>query len=186
MRTVSTTLSIILLCTCSSSSYAREPRVRQIPGVNPDAACNTCHTNGGGTALNVFGEAVATTFSEDDDDNVANNVVGWAELCDLDSDGDGARNGEELGDPTCVWTLDDAPAAGEDLSQWVSDPSDENSQPDGSDDGSDDGEPPVSGGEVTDDDGGCSTTGSGQAANLALWLALASGIWFANRRREIA
>ena len=26
------------------------------------------------------------------------------ELCDLDSDGDGYTNGEELGDPGCVWT----------------------------------------------------------------------------------
>jgi hypothetical protein len=27
-----------------------------------------------------------------------------AALCALDSDGDGKTNGEELGDPTCVWT----------------------------------------------------------------------------------
>ena len=26
------------------------------------------------------------------------------ELCNLDSDGDGKTNGEELGDPSCVWT----------------------------------------------------------------------------------
>jgi dopamine beta-monooxygenase len=28
-----------------------------------------------------------------------------AALCAKDSDGDGATNGVELGDPTCVWTV---------------------------------------------------------------------------------
>lgn len=27
----------------------------------------------------------------------------WAEICPLDSDGDGMTNGEELGDPLCEW-----------------------------------------------------------------------------------
>ena len=27
----------------------------------------------------------------------------WADICDLDSDGDGMTNGEELGDPLCQW-----------------------------------------------------------------------------------
>ena len=32
----------------------------------------------------------------------------WSEtLCSMDSDGDGRSNGEELGDPDCVWTEDD-------------------------------------------------------------------------------
>ncbi|KAF6776626.1 hypothetical protein AHF37_03881 [Paragonimus kellicotti] len=29
----------------------------------------------------------------------------WDKLCPLDSDGDGFTNGEELGDPQCVWKL---------------------------------------------------------------------------------
>lgn len=28
----------------------------------------------------------------------------WAAVCNLDSDGDGMTNGEELGDPNCTWT----------------------------------------------------------------------------------
>ncbi|KAF0697919.1 Aste57867_11416 [Aphanomyces stellatus] len=31
------------------------------------------------------------------------------ELCEKDSDGDGATNGEELGDPCCVWQVGWAP-----------------------------------------------------------------------------
>ena len=30
-------------------------------------------------------------------------------LCQLDSDGDGMTNGQELGDPNCVWTEGNAP-----------------------------------------------------------------------------
>ena len=30
-------------------------------------------------------------------------------LCMADSDGDGATNGEELGDPNCVWVYGGAP-----------------------------------------------------------------------------
>ena len=33
------------------------------------------------------------------------------ELCNADSDGDGASNGAELGDPCCVWKKGDAPAS---------------------------------------------------------------------------
>ena len=36
--------------------------------------------------------------------------VQWnATLCGLDSDGDGLTNGQELGDPDCVWTKGQAP-----------------------------------------------------------------------------
>ncbi|KAJ8320050.1 hypothetical protein KUTeg_001637 [Tegillarca granosa] len=34
----------------------------------------------------------------------------WRQICQLDSDGDGRTNGEELGDPQCVWTGGPAPA----------------------------------------------------------------------------
>lgn len=32
-------------------------------------------------------------------------------LCNTDSDGDNRTNGEELGDPECVWKEGDTPAA---------------------------------------------------------------------------
>jgi hypothetical protein len=31
--------------------------------------------------------------------------LSWAVLCPMDSDGDGKKNGEELGDPFCTWTV---------------------------------------------------------------------------------
>ena len=37
------------------------------------------------------------------------------ELCNLDSDGDGRTNGEELGDPECIWTEGDAPSTTSDI-----------------------------------------------------------------------
>lgn len=46
-----------------------------------------------GTVLNDFGRDVATASFE------------WSvELCEKDSDGDGRTNGQELGDPCCVWS----------------------------------------------------------------------------------
>ena len=45
-----------------------------------------------GTFLNPFGEAFA-----------AEGYAWTIELCEADSDGDGATNGQELGDPCCVW-----------------------------------------------------------------------------------
>jgi hypothetical protein len=53
--------------------------------------------NGGG-ALNTFGE-----------DFFASDTMWTTSLCEKDSDGDGATNGEELGDPCCVWNPGDQP-----------------------------------------------------------------------------
>ncbi|XP_046560664.1 dopamine beta-hydroxylase-like [Haliotis rubra] len=30
--------------------------------------------------------------------------IQWANVCNMDSDGDGMTNGQELGDPQCIWT----------------------------------------------------------------------------------
>lgn len=52
---------------------------------------NTCA--GGSLPLNPFG----VDFQEADRT--------WTEeLCQMDSDGDGLTNGQELGDPCCIWT----------------------------------------------------------------------------------
>lgn len=41
----------------------------------------------------------------------ASNDMRWTvALCNLDSDGDGRTNGEELGDPNCVWKIGDLPS----------------------------------------------------------------------------
>jgi len=47
----------------------------------------------------------------------------WAQLCLIDTDGDGFTNGEELGDPDCTWRVGDANPA------LISDPTDSLSVP---------------------------------------------------------
>ena len=82
------------------TAEARPFRVSQIP--NAPASCNTCHTNGGGTPRNAFGLDVAQ--------GLVGGILGEVDRdaeCDMDSDGDGFTNGEELGDPDCVWTESD-------------------------------------------------------------------------------
>ncbi|KAL3665053.1 hypothetical protein V7S43_009687 [Phytophthora oleae] len=85
-------------CVLSSfflQSGARPSFVALVPngdGVNGVAALG--HVNGmGGGATNAFGKAFVAAGHQ------------WTtELCQADSDGDGATNGEELGDPCCSWS----------------------------------------------------------------------------------
>merc|ERR1719199_1136780 len=70
--------------------------------INTDHAPTLCygvghHTCAGGDMpLNVFGEDLKKAGYK------------WTrELCEKDSDGDGFTNGEELGDPCCVWAAFD-------------------------------------------------------------------------------
>jgi hypothetical protein len=67
---------------------ANVPGVRAIGHVNP---------NGGGQR-NEFGLAFAV-----------NNLAWTKALCEADSDGDGATNGQELGDPCCIWKVGTVP-----------------------------------------------------------------------------
>ena len=83
---------------------ARSKRVRQVPNGSA-ASCNTCHTAGGGSPLNPFGIEIATNFLTAV--GSAGDVLWGPELAALDSDGDGASNGAELGDPEGTWTVGD-------------------------------------------------------------------------------
>nr|XP_022293908.1 temptin-like [Crassostrea virginica] len=47
--------------------------------------------------LNLFGKMFQT------------NNRNWTAICDMDADGDGQTNGEELGDPYCEWTINAIP-----------------------------------------------------------------------------
>ncbi len=89
---------------------ARSKRVRQVPNGSA-TSCNTCHTAGGGSPLNPFGIEIATGFLTAA--SAAGDVVWGAELAALDSDGDGASNGAELGDPDGTWAAGDANPASE-------------------------------------------------------------------------
>jgi len=81
---------------------ARSKRSGQIP--NNDWSCGACHNNAlGGGPLDEFGQQVEEHLSEP----VEQADVDWQAIYDLDADGDGFTNGEELGDPNGDWESGD-------------------------------------------------------------------------------
>lgn len=93
---------ILITCalTVSATAFARPARVAQLP--TAPANCGTCHVSvGGGGPRNDFGVDVNATL--------VGGAVDWPAIFALDSDDDGFTNGEELGDPDCVWTISDGP-----------------------------------------------------------------------------
>lgn len=105
------------------NSYASEFRVSQIPN-GAKFGCANCHVSpAGGGARNAFGQRVEQSFLDNQ------GSVKWsAALAGLDSDGDGITNGQELQDPTGVWTIGKANPG---ISANVSNPGDRNSKPTG-------------------------------------------------------
>lgn len=80
---------------------ARPHRVAQVPNGSL-IGCALCHNSpSGGDARNAFGLTVQNGFLSGRD------VVWGAELAAIDSDGDGATNGEELLDPDGSWAIGD-------------------------------------------------------------------------------
>ncbi|MBK8943896.1 MAG: T9SS type A sorting domain-containing protein [Ignavibacteriae bacterium] len=96
MKKLILTLLVISLFTLVNIS-ARDFRVAQIPNGNK-FSCNTCHTNGGGTPRNAFGQLVESNYLDG-----SGNVLWSKDLAMIDSDGDGFTNGEELQDPKGTW-----------------------------------------------------------------------------------
>lgn len=90
-------LLFFLLLATTFDSHARSARVNQIPNGNV-LSCGACHTNAsGGGPRNAFGQAIDNGFLNGLGGGA---TVNWnAQLAALDSDGDGASNGTELGDP---------------------------------------------------------------------------------------
>jgi len=89
-------ISIFLL---QISLSARDFRVGQLPN-GSKFSCNTCHTSGGGSPRNAFGQLVEDQFMD-----ISGNVIWSKELAMIDSDGDGFTNGEELQDPKGIWQI---------------------------------------------------------------------------------
>lgn len=81
-------------CVDSAPSTGEDSAVTRICRGVGHATCR-----GGDFPLNPFGA-----------DFKAQNFKWTRKLCELDSDGDGFTNGEELGDPCCLWDSWDAPS----------------------------------------------------------------------------
>ena len=94
----------------AEEATARGKRVSQIPN-GAAFSCNACHTAGGGTPRNAFGLELETNFLTAA--GPAGDVIWGPELAALDSDGDGASNGAELGDPDGTWVTGDDNPEGE-------------------------------------------------------------------------
>ena len=90
-------LVVVVLIFSISTIFAKGSRVDLLPN-GGKFSCNTCHQTVGGSPRNDFGLAVqAITGSAE--------IPFWSpELADLDSDGDGFTNGQELQDPNGTWT----------------------------------------------------------------------------------
>lgn len=94
------------LLAAASQVEARAQRVGQIPngGVN---GCANCHvSSAGGGPRNDFGQMVEASFLSPA--GFSGRVQWGLELAKMDADGDGATNGEELGDPEGLWKSGDA------------------------------------------------------------------------------
>lgn len=85
----------------SSTAWALDNYVPYIPNGNVNT-CLNCHmTATGGDARNPFGHDVEVSR--------VNFLPRWTNVFDLDSDGDGYTNGEELGDPCGVFVRNQVP-----------------------------------------------------------------------------
>src|ERR1043166_8852491 len=86
---------VVAVVLVAAAAQARPQFVSLFPnGTKIDGqGCQNCHNSPqGGDARNPFGLAMD------------HNSFSWSPVCPLDSDGDGQTNGQELGDPECVWT----------------------------------------------------------------------------------
>lgn len=92
-------LFISLFFSFVNESQSRSFRVNQIPNGNK-FQCLNCHTSpDGGGQRNPFGETVNDNLSGPK----SNAPVRWDLIFNIDSDGDGFTNGEELQDPDGQW-----------------------------------------------------------------------------------
>ena len=93
--------ALFLIAGLADQVEARGKRVNQIPN-GAAFGCAGCHVdpNGGG-ARNAFGQMIGQQFLTGA--GFVGDVIWGPELAALDADGDGATNGEELGDPAGTW-----------------------------------------------------------------------------------
>ncbi|XP_071096535.1 tyramine beta-hydroxylase-like isoform X2 [Haliotis cracherodii] len=102
------TILLLLLGTCGVSGYG-EYRKRLPNGERVPHPCRANFFWHGLGHINALGGGSRNNFGKD---FAANGHTWTQDFCRLDSDGDGMTNGQELGDPNCVWNAgsDTAPS----------------------------------------------------------------------------
>ncbi len=101
---LATTLSLAVF-SFAPDADARRERVRHIPNGNA-FSCDSCHGRASLLPQDL------TPFGRDADDAIQNGVVQWSQLYNMDSDGDGFTNGQELNDPNGNWRRGQADPGG--------------------------------------------------------------------------
>lgn len=84
-----------------ATAQARPFRVDDIPN-GSKFGCLNCHGDNKASYNTDFGSD-ARTYLITNGGAVSTEHVNWTPLCKFDSDRDGWTNGQELGDPDCVW-----------------------------------------------------------------------------------
>lgn len=108
-RTATFAASCVALLGFAESATARTFRVKDIPN-GATFKCLSCHTTNSGKTFTPFGsDAKSHLFGTG---SLSTRHTAWAEFCARDSDMDGYTNGQELGDPGCVWAIGDANPGG--------------------------------------------------------------------------
>lgn len=95
--------------TMGATSEARPFRVDDIPN-GSKFTCLNCHGDLKATYNTDFGSDARNYLIPGG--TISMQHVDWTPLCPLDSDHDGWTNGQELGDPDCIWKSSDADPKG--------------------------------------------------------------------------
>jgi uncharacterized protein (TIGR03382 family) len=152
------------------SASARPNFPSRIPNGSVNS-CLNCHNSNAGGARNAFGSAFGNGS--------------WASICDADTDGDDQTNGQELGDPNCIWTSGTAARTTD-----ISNPSvagSTSADPDGVDgaaEGEGEGEAAEGEGEAGEGEGEDSGTESTGCASTPASVSFAAVLLLALRRRR--
>lgn len=100
MKLIIVLFSIVIVGLFSEPLFSKDQWVSQIPN-GQKFSCSNCHISSeGGGSRNVFGKDVENSLSA--------NKVRWDKIFNLDSDGDGFTNGEELQDTDGQWAIQQA------------------------------------------------------------------------------
>lgn len=109
MKTMKATLTVLLFALAlPTQSFAKPGILKQFKAAYPEAKviamkCALCHA--GDNALNVFGDDIVKSLAAN------SGTIKWAELEQIDSDGDGYTNLEEYSAGTNPGDREDKPAA---------------------------------------------------------------------------